>query len=280
MTASRGKKKRDISPPSKALFTIVVNKKTTRVSDKELRSWIGRADWAIVELFAAARIRGRFELFHDTSGSRRLIHVEAKAGVRRALELFDEQTDQQEVSVPDAGERVVQQAKEELARYVKAQQHIALEELEGAARKVRQSPESLNRHLVEIVKGSEQHQLPVSTHGSDHLLTVYIPGGASVLDKTKITIVAKVESVGKAEAWVMPEKISRAKHPWLRRSLRIQFAPDRADDESMTRLYGDGVRKGHLLIARGLRIRQKEGRGGSTLFVQQAVRFASKARVE
>lgn len=280
MTASRGKKKRDISPPSKALFTIVVNKKTTRVSDKELRSWTGRAEWAILELFTAARISGRFEFFHDTSGSRRLIHVEAKAGVRRALELFDEQASRQEVSVADAGERVVQQAKEELARYVKAVQHIALEELEGAARKVRQSPESLNRHLVEIVKGAEQHQMQVSTHGSDHLLTVYLPGGASVLDKKKITIVAQVEFVGKAEAWVAPAKISRAKHPWLRRSLRIQFAPDRADDESMNRLYGDAVRKGQLVVARGLRIRQKEGRGGSSLFVQQAVRFAGKTRLE
>ena len=280
MTAARGKKKRDVSPPPRALFTILVNKKTAKVSDRELRSWTGKAERAIVALFAAARITGRFELFHDAIGSRRLIHVEAKAGVHRALELFDEQAGQREIDVADAGERVVQQAKEELVRFVKSRQNVALKELEDAANKVRPSPESLNRHLVAVVKKSERGQMHVSTHGSDHLLTAYLPDGVSVLEQKKIIVVAKVLFVGASEALVMPAKISRDKHPWLRKSLRIHFAPNRADDESMNRLYGTGVRKGQFLIARGLRIRQKEGRGGASLFVQQAVRFTSKVRVE
>lgn len=278
MKAAQAKKKREVAPPKKALFTMVVNKKTTKVPDRELRMWTDKAEQAIADLFSSAKIRGRYELIHDAMGSKRMIHVEAKAGVHRALDLFDEQSGKQELNVTDAGERIVQQAKQELVRFVKATQSISLQEIADAAQRVEREQQSLDRHLVAVVRGSEQGRLHVATHESDHLLTAYLNGGVSVLQKRKIVVLAKVLSVGETEAVVMPDKVSRQRHAWIRSTLRLQFAPDRADDESMTRLYVTGVRRGQLLIVRGLRIRAKEGRGGSSLFVEQAVRFAGRVR--
>lgn len=272
-TKSAGKAGKSI--PSKALLSIVVNAKTARVPDRQLREWTDRAWSAMWHLLEAARISGRIELVHDAEHSQRLIHVEAKAKVHSALQLFDEPDPPRPLDVKDAGEIVIRQAKAELVRFMKKQQAIALSELEAAASRVRASRDELNHHLIGIVRSSERGEMHVRTHGSDYVLTCQTREGDSEVDAEAVTILAKVEWVGKDVASIRPLDASRKKHPWLRRALTVNFMPAQSGHKSMLGLYWRGVREGRIVTLRGIRVQAKQGHRLARLQIADAVEFAS-----
>lgn len=265
--------KREATPP-KRLLTIVASTKTSEVSDPELRSWTDRAQRALFHLFAAAKLDGEFELVHDAAGRSRFIYVNAKTRLQTAVDLFVSGKSVP-ISAADAGEKVVLQAREELLRFVRAEQAVALSAVVAAAERVSATQQQLHSYLSSTIRTAEDGRLRVKTHANDYILALQDRANSSVA-MTEIEVEAKLWRLARDHLIVRPLKSSRQKHDWLSRTMRVNLAAKLQVPSSLRKIFVKAVVGDHPIKFKARAGQRKAGSGARFLLVESPVEFGPK----